>query len=83
MPGPVRSQATIAAISTSDDVHDPCRIVGQDQESHFGGNFWKRLGEEACHAHANFRRAERVLDRLSTLAHGSSFVRLYRKADYC
>ena len=31
-----------------DDVHDPCQIIGEDRESHFGGYFWKRFGEEVC-----------------------------------
>ena len=53
-----------------DDVHDPCQIIGEDRESHFGGYFWKRFGEEVCRPHAGFHRAERILDRLATLAHG-------------
>src|SRR5664280_1710386 len=53
-----------------DDVHDPCQIIGQDRESHLGGYFWKRFGEEVCRPHAALDRAERVLDRLAALAHG-------------
>src|SRR5258705_12154033 len=53
-----------------DDVHDPCQIIGQDRESHLGGYFWKRFGEEVCRSHAGLHRAERMLDRLATLAHG-------------
>ena len=30
------------------DVHDSCQIIGQDRESHLGGYFWKRFGEEVC-----------------------------------
>jgi hypothetical protein len=30
----------------TDDVHDPCQIIGEDRESHLGGYFWKRFGEE-------------------------------------
>jgi hypothetical protein len=54
----------------SDDVHDPCQIVGQDRESYLGGYFWKRFGEEVCRPHAGLHRAERMLDGLATLAHG-------------
>src|ERR1700730_17824779 len=53
-----------------DDVHDPCQVIGEDRESHLGGYFWKRFGEEVCRPHAGLHRAERVLDGLSTLAHG-------------
>ena len=31
-----------------DNVYNPCQIVGQNRESHFGGYFWKRFGEEVC-----------------------------------
>jgi hypothetical protein len=54
----------------ADDVHDPCQIIGEDRESHLGGYFWKRFGEEVCCPHAGLHRAERMLDCLSTLAHG-------------
>src|ERR1700686_1403980 len=54
----------------TDDVHDPCQIIGQDRESHLGGYFWKRFGEEVCRPHAGLHRAERMLDRLATQAHG-------------
>src|SRR5258705_9671811 len=54
----------------TDDVHDPCQIIGQDRESHLGGYFWKRFGEEVCRPHAGLHRAERMLDCLATLAHG-------------
>jgi len=53
-----------------DDVHDPCQIIGQDRESHLGGYFWKRFGEEVCRSHAGLHRAERMLDRLATQPHG-------------
>jgi hypothetical protein len=53
-----------------DDVHDPCQITGQDRKCHFSGYFWKRFGEEVCRSHAGLHRAERMLDCLSTLAHG-------------
>src|SRR2546429_2492970 len=53
-----------------DDVHDPCQVIGQDRESHLGGYFWKRFGEEVCRPHAGLHRAERMLDRLATQAHG-------------
>src|SRR5258705_6579965 len=53
-----------------DDVHDPCQIIGQDRERHLGSYFRKRFGEEVCRSHASFHRAERMLDRLATLAHG-------------
>src|SRR5439155_26545650 len=53
-----------------DDVHDPCQVIGEDRESHLGGYFWKRFGEEVCRSHAGLHRAERMLDRLATLAHG-------------
>src|SRR5258708_23307047 len=56
----------------TDDVHDPCQIIGQDRESHLGGYFWKRFGEEVCRPHAGLHRAERMLDCLATLAHGLS-----------
>jgi hypothetical protein len=26
-----------------DNVHDPCRIVGEHAERHLGGDFWQRL----------------------------------------
>src|SRR6266481_5003855 len=53
-----------------DDVHDSCQIIGQDRESHLGGYFWKRFGEEVCRSHAGLHRAERMLDCLATQAHG-------------
>src|ERR1700731_458288 len=53
-----------------DDVHGPCQIIGQDRESHLGSYFWKRFGQEVCRSHAGLHRAERMLDCLSTLAHG-------------
>ena len=34
-----------------DDVHDPCQIVGEDQERHFTGYFGKRSGQEVCRSH--------------------------------
>src|SRR5206468_9309561 len=42
----------------------------EDRESHLGGYFWKRFGEEVCRSHAALHRAERMLDRLATQAHG-------------
>src|SRR5258708_2074455 len=51
-----------------DDVNDPCQIIGKDRESHLGGYFWKRFGEEVCRSHAGLHRAERMLDRLATQA---------------
>ena len=45
-------------------------IIGQDRESHLGGYFWKRFGEEVCRPHAGLHRAERMLDRLAAQAHG-------------
>src|ERR1700721_984158 len=53
-----------------DDVHDPCQIVGQDRERHFSAYCWKRFGEKVCRSHAGLHRTERMLDCLSTLAHG-------------
>src|SRR4029434_3791431 len=53
-----------------DDVHDPCQIIGQDRESHLGGYFWERFGEEVCRPHAGLYRADRMLARHATLAHG-------------
>jgi hypothetical protein len=32
----------------TDDVPDPCQIIGEDRESHLGGYFWKRFGEKVC-----------------------------------
>src|SRR5215475_11576509 len=52
-----------------DDAYDPCQIVGQDGECHFGGHFRKRFGEEVCRSHAGLHGAERMLDCLATLAH--------------
>ena len=52
-----------------DDVHDPCQIVGQDGQCHFGGYFRKGFAEEVRRSHAGLHRAERMLDCLSTLAH--------------
>ena len=49
---------------------DPCQIVSQDRESHFSGYFRKRFGQEVCRSHAGLHRAERMFDRLPTLAHG-------------
>jgi hypothetical protein len=34
----------------TDDVHDPCQIVGLDRECHFRGYFRKRFGQEVCRA---------------------------------
>ena len=53
-----------------DDVHYPCQIIGQDRERHLGSYFWKRFGEEVGRPHAGLYRAERMFDRLETLAHG-------------
>jgi hypothetical protein len=53
-----------------DNVHDPCQIIGQNRESHLGGYFWKRFGQEVRRSHAGLHRAERMFDGLSTLAHG-------------
>src|SRR5512133_4096449 len=53
-----------------DDIHDPRQIIDVDGESHLGSYFWKRFGEEVCRSHAGLHRAERMLDRLATLAHG-------------
>src|SRR5437016_7100681 len=53
-----------------DDVHHSFQVIGEDRESHLGGYFWKRFGEEVCRSHAGLHRAERMLDRLATLAHG-------------
>jgi hypothetical protein len=71
-PGPVRSQATIAAISglVPTMFMTRVRVVGQDRESHLGSYFWKRFGEEVGRSHAGLHRAERMLDRLATQAHG-------------
>ena len=52
-----------------DDVHGPCQVIGQDRESHLGGYFWKRFGEEVCRSHAGLHGAERMLDRLATFTH--------------
>src|SRR5262249_13132604 len=52
-----------------DDVHDPCQIVGQDRERHFGGDFRKRSGEEVRRPHAGLHGTEGMLDCLATLAH--------------
>src|SRR6516164_5407757 len=54
----------------SDDVQDPCQIVGQDGECHLCGDFRKGLGKEVCCSHASFHRAERMFDGLPALAHG-------------
>src|SRR5258705_12661388 len=54
----------------SDDVHDPCQIIGQDRECHFSGYFWKRFSHEVRRPHAGLHGAERMLDRLATHAHG-------------
>src|SRR5258705_3357284 len=35
--------------------------TGEDGESHLGGYFWKRFGEEVCRPHAGLHRAERML----------------------
>ena len=56
--------------SAPDDVHHSCQVIGEDRESHLGGYFWKRFGDEVCRPHAGLHRAERMLDRLATLAHG-------------
>jgi hypothetical protein len=53
-----------------DNVHDPCQIIGQNRQSHLGGYFWKRFGEEVRRSHTGLHRAERMFDCLSTLAHG-------------
>src|SRR5438105_848086 len=53
-----------------DDVHHSCQVIGENRESHLGGYFWKRFGEEVCRSHTGLHRAERMLDRLATLAHG-------------
>jgi hypothetical protein len=53
-----------------DDVHDPCQVISQDRECHFSGYFWKRFGQEVCRPHAGLHCAERMLDGLTTLAHG-------------
>src|SRR4030095_9641287 len=45
-------------------------MIGKNRESHLCGYFWKRFGEEVCRSHAGLHRAERMLDRLPTLAHG-------------
>lgn len=52
------------------DVHDPRQIIGQDRESHLGGYFSERFGQEVCRSHTGLHRAERMLDRLATQAHG-------------
>src|ERR1700730_18682581 len=41
-PGPVRSQAANRGHQQlgTNDVHDPCQIIGEDRESHLGGYFW-------------------------------------------
>ena len=69
---PSGSQAAIAAIKglIPTMFNDPCRIIGKDRECHFSGYFWKRFGEEVCRSHAGLHRAERMLNCLSTLAHG-------------
>src|SRR4030095_8299529 len=46
-------------------------MIGKNRESHLGGYFWKCFGEEVCRSHAGLHRAERMLDRLATLAHGA------------
>jgi hypothetical protein len=48
----------------------PRCIAPEPQESHFGGYFWKRFGEEVRRSHASLHRSERMLDCLSTLTHG-------------
>jgi hypothetical protein len=35
---------------------------GRDRESHLGGYFWDRFGEEVRRSHADLHRAERMLD---------------------
>ena len=53
-----------------DDVHNPGQIIGQDREGHLGGYLWERFGQGVRRPHAGFHRAERMFDRLATLAHG-------------
>ena len=30
----------------TDDIHDPCQIIGQNRERHLGGSFRKRFSQE-------------------------------------
>jgi hypothetical protein len=41
----------------TDDVHDRCQIIREDRESHHGGYFWKRSGEEVVAPNAGLHRA--------------------------
>jgi hypothetical protein len=52
------------------DIDGPRKVIGQYRESHLGGYFWRRFGEEVCRSHAGLDGAERMLDRLATHAHG-------------
>ena len=70
MTGSVSGRDRIHQRLGPDDIYDPRQIVGQDRESHFGGHFRKRFGEEVRRSHAGLHRAERMLDCLSTPAHG-------------
>ena len=50
--------------------HDPGQVIGEYRKSHLGGYFGKCFSQEVCRPHAGLYRAERMLDRLATLAHG-------------
>ena len=42
----------------SNDVHDPCQIVGEHREGHLGGYFWNRFGEKVRRSHAGLERTK-------------------------
>ena len=51
------------------DVHDARQIVGQHVQCHLGGDLWQRLHQEVGCAHPGLDGAERMLNRLTPLAH--------------
>ncbi len=54
----------------ADDVDDPRQIVGQHTQGHFGSDILEPLHQEVSCTHPHLDGPERVLDRLSALAHG-------------
>jgi hypothetical protein len=66
------SQAAIAAISGLMPTMFMTRVMLQarTEERHLCPDLRKRLGQEVRGAHARLDRAEWMLDRLATLAHG-------------
>ena len=52
------------------DVHHPRDIAGEKAQSHFDGDVWQALRQEAGRTHPRLERAEGMLDRRAPRFHG-------------